>query len=134
MTRSESGSCSTSTHEVLVPPPSTPRMRSLTVGKVLTSRSACLQGKHQGAAFSRPPSDFKTAAWKAPLLEAYCELMAADEKEATKKVKQLRKIITTHDYRYYVKAAPTISDREYDTLYRELKDLEKQFPKLAAPD
>src|SRR2546423_3095256 len=36
--------------------------------------------------------------------------------------------------RYYEEAAPTISDREYDTLYRELKDLEKQFPKLAAPD
>src|SRR2546423_4799309 len=36
--------------------------------------------------------------------------------------------------RYYEEAAPTISDREHDTLYRELKDLEKQFPRLAATD
>jgi NAD-dependent DNA ligase len=32
-----------------------------------------------------------------------------------------------------VLAQPTISDREYDRLYHELPDLEKQFPALATP-
>src|SRR5205085_8059029 len=42
--------------------------------------------------------------------------------------------IEEHNRRYYEEAAPTISDREYDTLYRELKDLEEAFPKLKAAD
>jgi DNA ligase (NAD+) len=39
-----------------------------------------------------------------------------------------------HDHLYYVLAQPKISDREYDALYRELVDLEKQFPDLITPD
>ena len=34
--------------------------------------------------------------------------------------------------RYYDKDAPTISDEEYDALYRELVDLEAQYPELAS--
>ncbi|MGI9197744.1 MAG: NAD-dependent DNA ligase LigA [Candidatus Nanopelagicales bacterium] len=34
--------------------------------------------------------------------------------------------------RYYEKDAPTISDEEYDALYRELVDLEAQYPELAS--
>jgi len=60
--------------------------------------------------------------------------MAPDEKEAGKRIVLLRREIAEHNRRYYEEAAPTISDREYDTLYRELKDLETEFPKLAAPD
>ena len=51
-----------------------------------------------------------------------------------KRAAQLRREIEEHNRRYYQEAAPTISDREYDKLYRELTDLEKRFPKLAAPD
>jgi DNA ligase (NAD+) len=58
--------------------------------------------------------------------------MATEEKEAAKRVAQLRDEIEGHNRRYYEEAAPTISDREYDGLYRELSDLEKRFPKLAA--
>src|SRR6185436_17800097 len=50
------------------------------------------------------------------------------------RVVQLRREIEEHNRRYYEEAAPTISDREYDALYRELGDLEKQFPDLAKPD
>jgi DNA ligase (NAD+) len=39
-----------------------------------------------------------------------------------------------HDHAYYVLAQPTISDREYDALYAELLELEKQFPELVTPD
>jgi DNA ligase (NAD+) len=60
--------------------------------------------------------------------------MALAEKEAAQRVAQLRREIEEHNRRYYQEAAPTISDREYDALYRELSDLEKQFPALAAPD
>lgn len=60
--------------------------------------------------------------------------MAPEEHEAVKRVHQLRQEIEDHNRRYYQEAAPTISDREYDALYRELIDLEKQFPALAAPD
>src|SRR5213078_199645 len=42
--------------------------------------------------------------------------------------------IRRHDHAYYVEAKPVISDFEYDKLYRELLDLEKQFPELATAD
>ncbi|WRS29252.1 NAD-dependent DNA ligase LigA [Actinomycetaceae bacterium MB13-C1-2] len=35
---------------------------------------------------------------------------------------------------YYVSDEPTISDAEYDVLFRELQDLETEFPELASPD
>src|SRR3954462_14239268 len=60
--------------------------------------------------------------------------MAVDQKEAAKSVSVLRKEIAEHDRRYYQEAAPSISDREYDRLYRELVDLEAEFPNLASPD
>lgn len=54
--------------------------------------------------------------------------------EAAARVFTLRREIEEHNRRYYQEAAPTISDQEYDRLYRELLDLETQFPELAAPD
>ncbi|MDP9097776.1 MAG: NAD-dependent DNA ligase LigA [Verrucomicrobiota bacterium] len=60
--------------------------------------------------------------------------MALEEKEARKRVAQLRSEIEQHNRHYYEEAAPTITDREYDKLYRELSDLEKRFPKLAEAD
>jgi len=60
--------------------------------------------------------------------------MSVKEKDAAKRAAQLRHEIEEHNRRYYQEAAPTISDRDYDALYRELSDLEKQFPALAAPD
>lgn len=42
--------------------------------------------------------------------------------------------ISAHDHAYYVLAKPTISDPEYDRLYRELLELEAKFPSLRSPD
>src|SRR5712692_8329645 len=42
--------------------------------------------------------------------------------------------IRRHDHAYYVEAKPNITDREYDRLYKELIELEKQFPALVTPD
>jgi DNA ligase (NAD+) len=39
-----------------------------------------------------------------------------------------------HDRRYYVEMAPTITDAEYDRLFRELADLEAAHPAWIAPD
>ncbi len=57
-----------------------------------------------------------------------------DRTEAEKNIAQLREEIRKHDRLYYQDAAPIISDREYDRLYKELVDLETQFPDLRTPD
>jgi len=54
--------------------------------------------------------------------------------EARKRHAQLVEEIRRHDRAYYVLAQPKISDRDYDRLYHELLDLEKEFPELATPD
>src|SRR5262245_11368621 len=54
--------------------------------------------------------------------------------DAQKQHARLADEIRRHDHAYYVEAKPTITDREYDRLYRELLDLEKEFPKLTTPD
>ncbi len=51
-----------------------------------------------------------------------------------RRVGKLREAIERHNYRYYVLDAPTISDAEFDALFRELQELEAQYPKLATPD
>src|SRR5437868_5959223 len=56
------------------------------------------------------------------------------EAEARARVEMLRRDITAHNRRYYEEAAPTISDREYDRLYKELVDLEAKFPDLVTSD
>ncbi|MBI4324384.1 MAG: NAD-dependent DNA ligase LigA, partial [Chloroflexi bacterium] len=53
--------------------------------------------------------------------------------EATQRHAELAGQIRAHDHAYYVLARPVISDQEYDRLYRELLDLERQFPELATP-
>ncbi|MCC6508191.1 MAG: NAD-dependent DNA ligase LigA [Pirellulaceae bacterium] len=47
---------------------------------------------------------------------------------------QLRDQIRFHDQKYYVEAAPQISDLEYDRLLAELKSLEQAHPELVTPD
>ena len=46
----------------------------------------------------------------------------------------LRAEIAEHDHRYYVLDAPTVSDAEYDALFRELQALEARHPVLVTPD
>ncbi|HYT97067.1 MAG TPA: NAD-dependent DNA ligase LigA, partial [Casimicrobiaceae bacterium] len=53
---------------------------------------------------------------------------------AQKRAAALREAIETHDYNYYVVDAPTVSDAEYDALYRELKALEGEYPTLVTQD
>lgn len=46
----------------------------------------------------------------------------------------LRDEIRHHDYLYYVKDRPDISDSQYDRLFRELIELEQAHPELVTPD
>lgn len=54
--------------------------------------------------------------------------------QAGTRIADLRRELNRHNRLYYVEARPEISDREYDALYRELRDLEEQFPDLVTPD
>ncbi len=55
-------------------------------------------------------------------------------KNAASRIEALREQIRHHDRKYYVDAAPEISDREYDRLIEELKQLEENHPELVTAD
>ncbi|MCE9604459.1 MAG: NAD-dependent DNA ligase LigA [Planctomycetia bacterium] len=55
-------------------------------------------------------------------------------KSPAAEIEQLRQEIREHDRRYYVDAAPTVSDLEYDRLLERLKELEAAHPELATTD
>jgi DNA ligase (NAD+) len=48
--------------------------------------------------------------------------------------KRLRAEIDAHNHRYYIQDSPTISDTEFDLLFRQLVDLEASHPDLKTPD
>lgn len=50
------------------------------------------------------------------------------------KVSELKNRIRHYDYQYYIKAQPEVSDFEYDMLYKELQQLEEQYPETLTPD
>ena len=50
-----------------------------------------------------------------------------------RRILDLIEIINDHNYKYYVLDDPTISDGEYDILFRELETLEKNFPQYKNP-
>ncbi|MGO0574958.1 NAD-dependent DNA ligase LigA [Ornithinimicrobium panacihumi] len=54
--------------------------------------------------------------------------------EARHRWDELAEEIRGHQFAYYVKDAPTISDGEFDALLRELEELEESYPALRVPD
>ncbi|OYR63455.1 DNA ligase (NAD(+)) LigA [Halorubrum ezzemoulense] len=61
-----------------------------------------------------PPTDFDPAA-------------DLSEDEAAEQAALLRAAVREHDHRYYVEAAPLVTDEEYDRLFARLADLEAAF-------
>ena len=49
-------------------------------------------------------------------------------------IRKLREEIERHEYLYYVRDQPEISDAEYDKLMRELESLEQAHPEFRTPD
>ncbi|MBV9673308.1 MAG: NAD-dependent DNA ligase LigA [Verrucomicrobia bacterium] len=54
--------------------------------------------------------------------------------DAERRIEDLRREIAEHDRKYYLEAAPSITDQEYDALYRELGELESKYPQLITPE
>ncbi|GAB6167071.1 NAD-dependent DNA ligase LigA [Thermostilla marina] len=55
-------------------------------------------------------------------------------RDVAREIAELRDLIRYHDRKYYVEAAPEISDLEYDRLMQRLKELEAAHPELITPD
>ncbi|MBI3134673.1 MAG: NAD-dependent DNA ligase LigA [Bacteroidetes bacterium] len=51
-----------------------------------------------------------------------------------KRIADLTEQINRHNYLYYVKSAPEISDYDFDMLLKELEQLEKEHPEFASPN
>ena len=56
-----------------------------------------------------------------------------DFHSAQLRVRELRKLLEYHNYKYYVEDSPEISDYDYDVLMNELIGLETEFPVLVIP-
>lgn len=54
--------------------------------------------------------------------------------EAALALQQLKQRIAEYDYHYYVLDAPLVSDSDYDGLYRQLVEIEQQYPDLITAD
>ena len=53
---------------------------------------------------------------------------------AEHRIKELRQKLNYFNHKYYVEAAPVVSDYEFDTMLRELQDLEALHPEMADPN
>ncbi len=67
------------------------------------------------------PSEFKDIGGMSP-------------EEARAEIEALREAIEYHNYLYYVKDKPVISDTAYDSLFRRLQQLEDAFPQFQSPN
>lgn len=54
--------------------------------------------------------------------------------EIQEQIKTLRDLIQTYDHHYYVLDEPLVPDVEYDRKFRELQQLEAEFPQFLTPD
>jgi len=54
--------------------------------------------------------------------------------KAAKQIANLSEALNEHLYRYHVQDSPTISDAEYDALFKQLEQLEAKHPELIKPD
>lgn len=62
------------------------------------------------------------------------QVVTASTPESLEELEQLRDVLRFHEWRYYVKSTPLISDVEYDALFRKLKAVESHNPKWISPD
>ena len=63
------------------------------------------------------------------MLTLFDDIEAPEREE----IRQLRKELTEHNYRYYVLSSPVISDVEFDRKMRRLQDLEARYPDMFDP-
>ena len=68
------------------------------------------------------------------LYEQAKHLLTEDAGTAKELIPQLREVIVYADWKYYVQSNPTLSDSEYDSLFKQLKHLEDKHPDLVTAD
>jgi len=56
-----------------------------------------------------------------------------ERNEAQKRITELSVLLEQYNYQYYVMDNPSVDDYTYDTLMRELRALEEQFPDMLSP-
>ena len=61
-------------------------------------------------------------------------MVTAAEKDASRRIEELRQQIRYHEHRYYVLDDPELSDADFDRLMQDLKKLEAEHPELITPD
>jgi len=67
--------------------------------------------------------------------QAKADTLRTDVPDAVRhRAAELTEQIDGHQFAYYVKDAPTISDGEYDELLRELQGIEESYPELRSPE
>lgn len=54
--------------------------------------------------------------------------------EVLRQWQELAEQVREHQFRYYVRDAPVITDAEFDEMLRQLEALEEQYPELRTPD
>ena len=60
--------------------------------------------------------------------------MDSKKSQAAERARQLRKQLNQYGYEYYVLDNPSVEDSIYDSLYHELKEIERQYPDLITSD
>lgn len=61
-------------------------------------------------------------------------LQHTDQEEPASRIERLRAVINYNDWKYYVQDNPVLADIEYDTLFKQLKDIEATNPELVTED
>src|ERR1022692_4214421 len=89
-------------------------------GPVLSRRASA---DREGTAMTEP------AAADVPAADVPAADPAARHRHA-----ELAEELTEHNYRYHVLDSPLVSDAEYDTMMRELRELEERYPDLRTPE
>src|SRR4029077_6779874 len=59
--------------------------------------------------------------------------LATPVRETAERATELRAALDEANYNYYVLDAPTIEDKDFDRMLRELQELEAAHPELATP-
>ncbi len=59
---------------------------------------------------------------------------AAAQQSPRERYEELCAVVRRNNELYYAKATPEISDAEYDRLYREIEELEREHPEFITPD
>ena len=56
-----------------------------------------------------------------------------NSEQAARRIQELTDLVERYNYEYYVLSQPTVADKEYDALLKELEDLEKRYPQYRLP-